>query len=385
MGDMTKSVAFQSKLASIVEMLAKAAVLEINKLWEDSFALVQVELRRRESEIEALNRQIQFLENEGFSGFQKAPNKSSSCFPKKDQQKQLLPPRGDELPVEPIQSVRDSADSSVNTRTSPLPPTGEKLKAASAGAGDGEDETLTVKLEDEDDVQIVEQETDSDPVCHDGRLDTEQNQQPAESEPELETQVWSSVVVGDSDPAEDSDCFFEPPPPPQSLDSEILLIQNALDILESSSEAVHSDRSVRDHAAVQCVSSKSRSSGTFNQTRPAESTNQHEGGAPVRFLLEKQQQSKNVPPLHSDNNRFFLLNDQELHKTMASRRMKEKWYICPFCGKSFDRISHLEIHQRIHTGEKPYTCDTCGKSFSQRSNLRTHQRTHKEAVSQNAV
>uniref|UniRef100_A0A3B3IMW0 C2H2-type domain-containing protein n=1 Tax=Oryzias latipes TaxID=8090 RepID=A0A3B3IMW0_ORYLA len=99
----------------------------------------------------------------------------------------------------------------------------------------------------------------------------------------------------------------------------------------------------------------------------------------VRFLLEKQQQSKNVPPFHTDN-RFFLLNDQELHKTIASRRIKEKWYICPFCGKSFDRVSHLEIHQRIHTGEKPYTCDTCGKSFSQRSNLRTHQRTHKEAL-----
>ncbi|XP_024135339.1 zinc finger protein 629 [Oryzias melastigma] len=390
MGDMTKSVAFQSKLASIVEMLAKAAVLEINKLWEDSFALVQVELRRRESEIEALNCKIKFLENEGFSSFQKAPNKSSSCLPKKDQQKQQLPPHGDELPVEPVQtfpsdqSVRDKADSSVNT-TSPLPPTVEKLKAAGSRAEDGEDENLTVKLEDEDDVQIVEQEADSDHVCHDGNLDMEPNQQPAESEQELETQLWSPVVVGDSDPAEDSDCFFEPPPA-QSLDSEILLIQNALDILDGSSEAVHSDRSVRDHAAVQCVSSKSRSSGTFSQpNRPAEPTNQHDGGASVRFLLEKQQQSKNAPRLHTDNNRFFLLNDQELHKTIASRRMKEKWYICPFCGKSFDRISHLEIHQRIHTGEKPYTCDTCGKSFSQRSNLRTHQRTHKEALSQNAV
>uniref|UniRef100_A0A3P9KBK0 C2H2-type domain-containing protein n=1 Tax=Oryzias latipes TaxID=8090 RepID=A0A3P9KBK0_ORYLA len=394
MGDMTKSVAFQSKLASIVEMLAKAAVLEINKLWEDSFALVQVELRRRESEIVALNRKIKLLENEGLSGSEKTPNKSP-CFPKKDQynNKQQLAPHGDDLPVEPVQaipsdqSVRDQADSPVNTRTSPLPPTvenqSEQLKADGSTTEDREDENLTVKMEDEDDVQIVEQRS----VCLDGHLEVEPNKQAAEAEQELETQLWSSVVVGDSDAAEDSDCYLEPQQPSQNLDSEILLIQNALDILESSSETVSSDRSVGENTAVQCVSGKSRSSGTFRQTlpsRPAESTNHHERGTSVRFLLEKQQQSKNVPPFHTDN-RFFLLNDQELHKTIASRRIKEKWYICPFCGKSFDRVSHLEIHQRIHTGEKPYTCDTCGKSFSQRSNLRTHQRTHKEALSQNAV
>uniref|UniRef100_A0A8C7YNI3 C2H2-type domain-containing protein n=1 Tax=Oryzias sinensis TaxID=183150 RepID=A0A8C7YNI3_9TELE len=393
MGDMTKSVAFQSKLASIVQMLAKAAVLEINKLWEDSFALVQVELRRRESEIVALNRKIKLLENEGLSGSEKTPNKSP-CFPKKDQEnKQQLPSHGDDLPVEPVQaipsdqSVGDQADSPVNTRTSPLPPTVEKqseqLKADGSTTEDGEDENLTVKMEDEDDVQIVEQRS----VCLDGHLEVEPNQQSAEAEQELETQLWSSVVVGDSDAAEDSDCYLEPQQPPQNLDSEILLIQNALDILESSSETVSSDRSVGENTAVQRVSSKSRSSGTFRQTqpsRPAESTNHHERGTSVRFLLEKQQQSKNVPPFHTDN-RFFLLSDQELHKTIASRRIKEKWYICPFCGKSFDRASHLEIHQRIHTGEKPYTCDTCGKSFSQRSNLRTHQRTHKEALSHNAV
>lgn len=293
-------------------------------------------------------------------------------------------------PVQAIpsdQSVRDQADSPVNTRTSPLPPTVEKqseqLKADGSTTEDGEDENLTVKMEDEDDVQIVEQRS----VCLDGHLEMEESQRAAEAEQELETQLWSSVVVGDSDAAEDSDCYLEPQQPSQNLDSEILLIQNALDILESSSETVSSDRSVGENTAVQCVSGKSRSSGTFRHTqpsRPAESTNHHERGTSVRFLLEKQQQSKNVPPFHTDN-RFFLLNDQELHKTIASRRIKEKWYICPFCGKSFDRVSHLEIHQRIHTGEKPYTCDTCGKSFSQRSNLRTHQRTHKEALSQNAV
>lgn len=45
-------------------MLAKAAVLEISKLWEDGFSLLQVELRRKENEIEALKRKLVSIENE---------------------------------------------------------------------------------------------------------------------------------------------------------------------------------------------------------------------------------------------------------------------------------------------------------------------------------
>lgn len=281
------------------------------------------------------------------------------------------------------QSIRDEVNATINSR-SPDQTEENQTKHPGSVLGEAEDESdeeLVVKLEDDDDVQIVEPTLESDPSGSDGAMhqEEEQNQQPSEVLQDQDTQQWLSISVGDSDTADDSDCFYEP----KQLDSDILLIQNAVDIFDNS--AAFSDRYTRDNGTVQGATGLSRPPATFSQPQPShQSVNHPEREPPVGFLSEKQQQSKNTSPFSSAG-RLFLLNDPELHKAVSSRRIKEKWYICPFCGKSFDRVSHLEIHQRIHTGEKPYTCNICGKCFSQRSNLRTHQRTHKEALVQNAV
>ncbi|XP_056153580.1 zinc finger protein 91-like [Lampris incognitus] len=59
----------------------------------------------------------------------------------------------------------------------------------------------------------------------------------------------------------------------------------------------------------------------------------------------------------------------------ASSRQGES-HSCIMCGKTFNRIGNLRIHQRCHTGERPYCCLHCGKCFSHAGNLQKHTRVH---------
>ncbi|XP_029951061.1 zinc finger protein 467-like [Salarias fasciatus] len=58
----------------------------------------------------------------------------------------------------------------------------------------------------------------------------------------------------------------------------------------------------------------------------------------------------------------------------AARGGGEKPFGCPLCGKAFACRSQLDVHGHVHTGERPFCCGVCGRRFSHPSNLRRHQK-----------
>ncbi|XP_061542133.1 zinc finger protein 813-like [Phycodurus eques] len=72
---------------------------------------------------------------------------------------------------------------------------------------------------------------------------------------------------------------------------------------------------------------------------------------------------------------MFFPNREDLMAHRATHTA-EPHISCTMCGKSFANKTTLGIHMRIHTGEKPYVCSLCGKRFTQNGSLKIHLRTH---------
>lgn len=53
-------------------------------------------------------------------------------------------------------------------------------------------------------------------------------------------------------------------------------------------------------------------------------------------------------------------------------------YVCGICNKAYKRVREMKVHQRIHSDLKPFQCSICGKSFRRRDKLKTHMSVHSD-------
>ncbi|KAF7692489.1 zinc finger protein 2-like [Silurus meridionalis] len=313
MDNMSSGVALQKQIASIMDELAKAAVAEISKVVDDGVVLLRLEICEREHEIDSLKRNLQLVSEE-----------------LRETRRALVRQRaGGACPGQPLQGVTE------NNQIGEERPGIDEADRPSDGASASR---VVVKLESIDDDQSVENGKDctrTEPELHSSSADDDQ--------------VWSL-----ENNEEMQDAYFS----------------SRHDQSRKSEHRSRSYESLGGRAETQGLSGEEElsadslhaSTDEFLRAQPCS----HSHDALVRPPADCQEDFGTFATCVTSRGR-----------PLFGAVLKKRRYVCAFCTKSFDRLSHLDRHQRIHTGEKPFSCMLCGRCFTQKSSLKSHLKTHR--------
>ncbi|TDH16615.1 hypothetical protein EPR50_G00022110 [Perca flavescens] len=436
---MSTAMDFHSQIASIMEVLANAAVAEICKVVDDGYAVVHLEMSRSQKENEVLRRKIKLLElhiaryraervkgSEGslcsrFAGVRllNRQNRASLAGPSLQGRTRFLNrDPGTPQSVQKIQPINldRGPDQEVVTTT----------KTESAEPEEEVGELLIVKVEGTMETGATNHEGPVD-ACTATALPAALPDAGRRSETEVSGSDVTFVVdrtaetdSSSSDAAESDVRAWEREPP--SSDASLAPSCDALpascdDVMDGrgdekaaldTSESSLSDVVVIDGGGVSqqwewsAVDQTQREAGRGGHENTTSTTIQCAGlesAGHGSVQVQSSVQAWSVLPrddtprtssgattlsINSSVSHQFNSVHHSHHKPFSSSFhlafyhavTMERPYGCTSCTKRFFLESDLQKHMARHTREKPFTCTLCGKSFVCQSQLEIHRNVH---------
>ncbi|KAF4076476.1 hypothetical protein AMELA_G00215600 [Ameiurus melas] len=334
MDNMSSGVALQKQIASIMDELAKAAVAEISKVVDDGVVMLRLEICEREHEIDSLKRNLQMVSEELRETRRALVRQCVSAARPRPPLKGAV---NSSIPSHDQHGAKEN-----NQRDEGREP---EIEDSDRPSDDASASRVVVKLESVDDEQAVEdgnQCTRTEPDLHSGSADDDQL-----------AQVWSSENNTEMhDPH-----FYSKHDQSQHRSEHCSKVEQNYDSLGGRAET-------QGLSGEEELSADSLHAVTDELLRAQPRSHMHNA------LVHP-------PPDCQGDFGTFALSIASRGRPMVGAALQKRRFACAFCSKSFDRLSHLDRHQRIHTGEKPFSCMLCGRCFTQKSSLKSHLKTHR--------